>query len=269
MGRAIVRRLGSDVAVVLADVDEDNLQLAATEYESLGYEVYTRVTDVSSACSVAGLADFANWVGSVRQVAHTAGLGPSQASTPAEILAVDLVGVANILDSFGTVIASGGAGVVIGSMAAHMLPSLSFERQTAIAQAPATDLLELPFLDPEHIEQPGVAYAVAKQACLVRVRAASMAWGARSARVNSISPGTIVTPMGQQELDSELGEGIRAMIDHSPMARMGTPEEIATVTEFLLGPNASFVTGTDVLVDGGVVASTLLAGNGRDTPATS
>lgn len=257
MGRAIVRRMGSDVAVVLSDIDERSLQSTADEYESFGYEVYTRVTDVSSACSVAELAAYAAWVGEVRQIAHTAGLSPSQAKSSAEVLAVDLLGVAHILESFGTVISSGGAGVVIGSMAAHLLPPLSYEQQAAIAQTPAADLLTLPFLDPDNVEQPGVAYAIAKQACLVRVRAASRAWGARSARINSISPGTIITPMQHSELNSEVGDGIRSMVSGSALQRMGTPDEIAAVAEFLLGPQSSFITGTDVLVDGGVVASTL------------
>jgi NAD(P)-dependent dehydrogenase (short-subunit alcohol dehydrogenase family) len=214
--------------------------------------VRTRSVDVSSAESVSALAEEAAALGSITQVAHTAGLSPSQASTAA-ILAVDLLGVALVLEEFAKVIAPGGAGVVIASMAGHMFPPLTPEQAQALIHAPAAELLQLPFV--AEVGEPGLAYGIAKQANHVQVQAASKVWGGRGARINSISPGIISTPMSQEELASPLGDGMRAMIAASAAGRMGTPDDIAAAAEFLLGPHASFITGTDVLVDGGVVSA--------------
>ena len=267
MGNSIVRRLGSSAVVVLADADAGVLAETAEAFAIAGYETYSRTTDITSAAAVVELAEYAASLGPVARVALTAGLVPSYTVTPRDLFAVDLVGVAHVLDSFGEVIAPGGAGVVIASMAGHMLPPLQFEQQLAIAGTLAADLLTVPFLNPDSYDNVGVAYAMAKQASLIRVRAASVRWGRRSARVNSISPGTISSAATQQELSTEhvgadaaVVDGIRDMISRSPIPRMGTSDEIAAVAEFLLGPGSSFVTGTDVLVDGGAVASTLLAG---------
>ena len=97
------------------------------------------------------------------------------------------------------------------------------------------------------------AYGLAKRANQVRVWSACMAWGARGARINSISPGIIATPMGNEELAGPSGEMMQAMIDNSAARRLGTAEDIAAAVEFLVGPNSSFITGTDLLVDGGEV----------------
>lgn len=160
-----------------------------------------------------------------------------------------------VLDVFGTVVAPGGAGIVIASMAGYFFPAFTTEQEHALANTPARELLELPYVSPDTVAEPAVAYGLAKQANHIRVRAASLVWGRRGARVNSISPGTIATPMGQQELDSPIGESIRGMVAASPAGRFGTPEEIAAATAFLLSPDASFITGIDLLVDGGVVAA--------------
>jgi NAD(P)-dependent dehydrogenase (short-subunit alcohol dehydrogenase family) len=160
-----------------------------------------------------------------------------------------------LLEHFAEVITPGGAGVVIASMAGHLLPPLTAEQRNAIASTHPDDLLALPFLNPDVVTDPGWAYAIAKQAAIVRVGAAALAWGRRNARINSISPGTIATPMGYEELASPHGDGIRAMVTSSPLKRMGTPDEIAAASAFLLGSDAAFITGTDLLVDGGVTAS--------------
>jgi NAD(P)-dependent dehydrogenase (short-subunit alcohol dehydrogenase family) len=253
MGRAIARRLGVGKAVILVDFDESILRASAAALSDDGYDVHAQKVDVASPESVASLIHAAQSHGTVRQLAHTAGLSPSQASTE-KILAVDLLGVALIVDAFGEVIGSGGAGVVVASAAGHMVPPLPDEHARALATAAPKDLLALPFITA--IDDPGWAYVIAKQANLLRVQAASGLWGQRNARINSISPGIISTPMGRSELDSPLGEGMRAMVTASPAKRLGTPEDIAAAASFLLGPEASFITGTDLLVDGGVVAAT-------------
>ncbi|WP_067900280.1 SDR family oxidoreductase [Nocardia vaccinii] len=261
MGEAIARRLGSGRQVLLADVDAALLDRVAATLDGDGYQVRTRTVDVSQRDSVASLAEHAAGLGSVTALAHTAGLSPAQASTAA-ILAVDLVGVALVLEEFGKVVAPGGAGVVIASMAgtfsAGQLPA---EVEAAFATTPAEELLDLPFLAGPGMSQPGIAYSVAKRGNQVRVQAASLAWGRRGARVNSISPGVISTVMGRQELAGESGAGMRAMVEASGTGRLGTAGDIAAAAAFLLGPDASFITGIDLLVDGGVVAATRHGGS--------
>ncbi|WP_191496440.1 SDR family oxidoreductase [Mycobacterium simulans] len=252
MGRAIARRLGSGKTVLLADYNEQTLATLAESLSAEGHHVESHPVDVSSPESVRTLAKYAASLGSVTQVAHTAGLSPAQATAQA-ILAVDLLGVTLVLHEFGEVIAPGGAGVVIASMAGHLFPPLTAEQDAALAHTPAHELLQLDFVS--QLDNPGIAYAIAKQANHIRVRAASTQWGRRGARINSISPGIISTPMGQQELASPVGDGMRSMIAMSGTGRMGTPDDIAAATAFLLGPDATYITGTDLLVDGGVVAA--------------
>ena len=160
------------------------------------------------------------------------------------ILAVDLLGTALVLQEFGEVVAPGGAGVVIASMAGHMFPPLAAEQEKALAHNPPGELLQLDFIS--SITDPNFAYPIAKQANHIRVRAGSAHWGRRGARINSISPGIISTPMGQQELASPVGDGMRAMIAMSATGRLGTPDDIAAAAAFLLGPSASFITGTEL-----------------------
>jgi NAD(P)-dependent dehydrogenase (short-subunit alcohol dehydrogenase family) len=254
MGHAIARRQGAAKTVLLADYNEETLASVAGSLSADGYRIESRSVDVSSPDSVRALAEHAASLGSVTQLVHTAGLSPAQASSEA-ILAVDLLGVALVLQEFGEVIAPGGAGVVIASMAGHLFPPLTAEQEQALAHNPPGDLLQLDFVSPERLSYPGIAYAVAKQANHIRVRAASVQWGRRGARINSISPGVISTPMGQLELASPVGDGMRSMVAMSGTGRVGTPDDIAAATAFLLGPDATFITGTDLLVDGGVVAA--------------
>jgi NAD(P)-dependent dehydrogenase (short-subunit alcohol dehydrogenase family) len=254
MGEAIARRLGAGKTVLLADYSEETLASVTESMSAAGHHVESRRVDVSSAESVRGLAEHAASLGSVTQLAHTAGLSPSQASSEA-ILAVDLLGVALVLQEFGKIVAPGGAGVVIASMSGNLVPPLPAEQEHALAHTPTRELLQLDFVSPQRLSHPGFAYAIAKHANHIRVRAASVQWGRRGARINSISPGIISTPMGQQELASPVGDGMRAMIAASATGRIGTADDIASAAAFLLGPEATFITGTDLLVDGGVVAA--------------
>jgi len=254
MGEAIARRSGSGRTVVLADFNEATLERVAASLRGDGFDVHTKVTDVSDAAAVAALAEFAASLGPVTAVAHTAGLSPTQAPTGA-ILRVDLLGVAVSLDELAKVIAPGGAGVVIASMAGSFgIGHFPAEMEGALALTPSDQLLSLPFLQEAAVPNPGAAYSIAKRGNQVRVQAASKAWGARGARINSISPGVISTPMGQEELAGESGAGMRVMVEGSGTGRLGTPNDIANATAFLLSDEASFVTGTDLLVDGGTVA---------------
>ena len=253
MGEAIARRVGPGRTVLLADFNEQLLSRTADAMRGDGYTVETRVVDVSSRESVRELAQAAAILGPIEALAHTAGLSPVQAPIDA-ILRVDLAGVAFSVDEFAEVIAPGGAGVVIASNAGHQAADgLPSELQRMLATTATDDLLSLPFL--AGLTDAGAAYSVAKLANQLRMSAASVVWGARGARINSVSPGVISTPMGRAELEGPHGDFMRAMIDTSGTHRIGTPQDIAAAAEFLLGPAASFVTGTDLLVDGGVTGA--------------
>lgn len=254
IGAAIARRQGFGKTVLLADWNADVLANAAEALRDASYRVETRQVDVSSRASVAALADAAAALGRVTQVVNTAGLSPNMASVD-RVLAVDLYGTAVVFEAFGRVIAPGGAGLVISSMAGHMAPPLSAEVEQALAFTPADELLALPCLSAEAVPDAMIGYIIAKRANFLRVQAEAIRWGERGARVNAISPGIVATPLARHEMASPVGEMYRAMITASPAGRMAPPEEIAIAAGFLLGPDAGFITGSDLLIDGGVIAA--------------
>jgi NAD(P)-dependent dehydrogenase (short-subunit alcohol dehydrogenase family) len=254
IGRAIGRRVGIGRTLVLADYSEKSLSTAAEQLRGDGYDVTTHEVDVSKPDMVVALADAAAALGPVSHVVHTAGVSPVQASTE-QVLHVDLLGTALVLDAFAQVIAPGGAGVVISSMAGHMAGTWPYEIEHALASTPAAELLGLPFLAPELVGNSGMAYAMSKRGNALRVQAAAVEWGKRGARINTISPGIISTPLAQDEMSGPGAEGYRNMIATSPAGRIGTPDDIADAAAFLLGPQAGFITGADLLADGGVIAT--------------
>ena len=254
IGQAIGRRQGAGRTVLLADLNETALAAAAQALEAGGHQVHTYQVDVSSRESVQALVKAATSLGDVVNVVHTAGLSPVQAS-PDAILAVDLVGVAIVLDEFASVIAPGGAGLVVSSMAGHMrlLSPLTPEQEHALAHTPTDELRQLPVLNSQAVPTSGAAYAISKRANHLRVQAAALTWGERGARVNAISPGIILTPLAKDEMSGPNAAGYQAMITASPAGRVGTTDDVATAAAFLL--DAEFVTGADLLVDGGVIAA--------------
>jgi NAD(P)-dependent dehydrogenase (short-subunit alcohol dehydrogenase family) len=254
IGQAIARRQGCGKIILLADNKAGVLAEAATALSHASYNVETQLVDVTSRASVRALADRAAALGNVTQVINTAGLSPNMAP-PAKVLAVDLYGVALVFDEFERVIAPGGCGIVISSMAGHMPAPLPADQEHALAHTPTEDLLALPFLQADAVRDSMQAYGIAKKANHLRVQAASLSWGDKGARVNSISPGIIATPLAQHEMASESGPIYRAMIEASPAKRMASADEVASVAAFLLGPEANFITGSDILMDGGVIAA--------------
>jgi NAD(P)-dependent dehydrogenase (short-subunit alcohol dehydrogenase family) len=216
--------------------------------------VSTATVDVSSRPSVHALAESASAHGDVTGVIHAAGVSPSQAS-PATILSVDLYGTALVLEEFGNIVARGGSCVVIASMSGHRLPALTAEQDKALATTPADELLALPMLQPDKVTDPLNAYQIAKRANSLRVMAEAVRWGERGARVNTISPGIVITPLANDELSGPRGEGYRRYIEGSAAGRAGTPDEVATLAALLMGPDGAFITGSDFLQDGGVTAA--------------
>ncbi len=254
IGQAIARRVSAGKHVVLADLRIENAQAAAEVMLNAGFEVSTATVDVSSRDSVNSLVLEATSFGSVMGMIHAAGVSPSQAS-PAAILSVDLYGTAVVLEEFGNVIAPGGAGVVIASQSGHRLGALGEEQNTALATTPAEELLALPFLHTDIVTDSLNAYQLAKRGNSLRVMAEAVRWGKRGARINTMSPGIIFTPLARDELTGPRGAGYRRMIDLSPIGRGGTPDEIGAVGALLMGPDGAFITGSDFLMDGGVTAS--------------
>jgi NAD(P)-dependent dehydrogenase (short-subunit alcohol dehydrogenase family) len=254
IGQAIARRVSSGKRVLLADLRQGNADAAAKVLSEAGFEVGTATVDVSSRASVQALVKGATALGDVTGVIHAAGVSPSQAS-PATILAVDLYGTALVLEEFGNVVARGGSGIVIASMSGHRLPALTAEQDKALATSPVDDLLALPMLQPDRVTDPLNAYQISKRGNALRVMAEAVRWGVRGARVNTISPGIIVTPLAKDELTGPRGEGYRRMIDGCAAKPAGTPDEVGALGAFLMGPDGAFITGSDFLMDGGVTAA--------------
>ena len=239
---------------MLADLRQENADAAAKTLSDAGFEVSTTKVDVSSRASVHALVQQATALGEVFGVIHAAGVSPSQAS-PETILKVDLYGTALVLEEFGNVIARGGAGVVIASQSGHRLPALSAEQNVLLAKTPVEELLALPMLKPDQVKDSLHAYQISKRGNSLRVMAEAVRWGKRGARVNTISPGIIITPLANDELKGPRGPGYRRMMELCPAGRAGTPDEVGTVGALLMGPDGAFITGSDFLMDGGVTAA--------------
>ncbi|KVM65284.1 short-chain dehydrogenase [Burkholderia gladioli] len=254
IGQAIARRVGAGKHLLLADLRQDNADAAAKTLSEAGFEVTTTAVDISSRASIEALVAKATSIGEVHGLVHAAGVSPSQAS-PETILKVDLYGTAVILEEFGKVIAEGGSGVVIASQSGHRLPPLSTDDNKALATTPVEDLLKLPLLQLDQVKDSLHAYQLSKRGNALRVMFEAVRWGQRGARVNTISPGIIITPLAKDELSGPRGEGYRRMIDNCPAKRAGTPDEVGNVAALLMGPDGAFITGSDFLMDGGVTSS--------------
>ena len=254
IGQAIARRVGAGKHILLADLREENSNAAAKVLSEAGFEVSTAIVDVSSRASVHQLGETAIKIGGITGLIHAAGVSPSQAS-PSAILKVDLYGTALVLEEFGNVIENGGSGVVIASQSGHRLPSLTIEEDKALATTPAEELLSLSLLQPDHVKDSLHAYQLSKRGNSLRVKAEAVRWGKRGARINTISPGIIITPLAKDELSGPRGDGYRRMIEVSAVGRAGTPDEVGTVGALLMGPDGAFITGSDFLMDGGVTAA--------------
>jgi NAD(P)-dependent dehydrogenase (short-subunit alcohol dehydrogenase family) len=254
IGQAIARRVGTGKHILLADLRQENSDAAAKVLSEAGFGVSTAVVDVSSRASVHSLVETSTAIGSITGLIHAAGVSPSQAS-PSTILKVDLYGTALVLEEFGNVIESGGSGVVIASQSGHRLPALTPEQDRALATTAAEQLLSLTMLQPDQVKDSLHAYQLSKRGNSLRVMAEAVRWGKRGARINTISPGIIITPLAKDELSGPRGDGYRRMIELSAVGRAGTPDEVGAVGALLMGPDGAFITGSDFLMDGGVTAA--------------
>ena len=252
IGQAIIRRVSAGKHVVLADYSMENAEMAARTLEDAGFECSTVRCDLASKEDILNLVDFAISKGIVKNLVNAAGVSPSQAPVE-QILQVDLYGTSVLLEEFGKVIAEGGSGIVISSQSGHRLPALPQEQNEALATTPCDELLQLPFL--QEIADTLKAYQYSKRCNVLRVMYEATRWGKRGATVNSISPGIIITPLANDELHGPRKDGYLKMIAASPAKRAGTPDEVGDLAEFLMSSRGRFISGADILIDGGTTAS--------------
>ena len=253
MGTAIVRRIAAGKKILLGDISEKNLEKVSHEFQYSGYDVETMIVNALEKDSVEAFARKAASLGPVMTFIDTAGASPNQAK-PEHIIALDMVGTGYAVDAFGQVMAPGGAGLIISSQTGYMYP-IPYETEQEILNTSTEKLAELPIVKDIAMQNSGWAYMIAKRVNhLQAMKAAATTWKARRARINTLSPGIIVTPLAYDEF-AAAGEGYQRMIDASAAERSGTSDEIAEAGAFLLGEHAGFITGTDLLIDGGTIAA--------------
>jgi NAD(P)-dependent dehydrogenase (short-subunit alcohol dehydrogenase family) len=262
MGLACARRIAPTVdTLVLIDRDQQSLAQVSDEL-ARDAEIVPMTADVADPTAMTALATRVKR-GTLRAVAHAAGVSPTMASWR-DVVRVDLIGTALIVDALSPFVTAGTAAVCFASMSAALLGS----GVDPAVDAALDDPLHATFLDDllraagPGIEQPGLAYALAKRGVQRLVRRAAVDWGARRGRICSISPGMIDTPQGRQEAAAQ--PFMAVLLERTPLARLGTADEVAAVVSFLLSDEAAFVTGIDVLVDGGVCAAFVPSASGPD-----
>ena len=254
IGMAIARRMGYGMKIVIGDKKPENAQAIAKIMNDAGFDVVPMEMDLSSRTSIRNIIAEAQKYGDITMLVKDAGVSPSQAPIEA-ILKVDLYGTAVLLEEVGKVIAPGGVGVTISSQSGHRMKQLTPEEDEQLACTPTEELLKLPLLQPENIRDTLHAYQLAKRCNEKRVMAESVKWGAKGARINSISPGIIVTPLAIDEFNGPRGDFYKNMFAKCPAGRPGTADEVANVAELLMSGKGSFITGADFLIDGGATAS--------------
>lgn len=254
IGMAIARRMGYGMKIVIGDKKVGNAQAVSKIMNEAGFDTAAMEMDLSSRASIQNLIAKAKEYGDISMLVNAAGVSPSQAPIEA-ILKVDLYGTAVLLEEVGKVIKRGGAGVTISSQSGHRMPALSAEADAQLATTPPEELLGLEILKPENIRDTLHAYQMAKRCNEKRVMAEAVKWGERGARINSISPGIVVTHLAIDEFNGPRGDFYKNMFAKCPAGRPGTADEIANVAELLMSSRGAFITGADFLVDGGATAS--------------
>lgn len=254
IGMAIARRMGYGMKIVIGDKKVENAQAIAKLMNEAGFDAVSMEMDLSQRASIKNLIAEAQKYGDIKMLINAAGVSPSQAPIEA-ILKVDLYGTAVLLEEVGQVIAEGGVGVTISSQSGHRMPALTPEEDWALAMTPTDELLGLDILQPKNIRDTLHAYQLAKRCNVKRVMAEAVKWGQRGARINSISPGIIVTPLALDEFNGPRGDFYKNMFAKCPAGRPGTADEVANVAELLMSDKGAFITGSDFLADGGATAS--------------
>ena len=254
IGLAIARRMGHGKKIVVSDKNINNAQTVTKIMTEAGFDAVAVEADISSRKSILNMIAAAQKYGEIAMLINAAGVSPSQASVET-ILKVDLYGTAVLLEEVGKVIKAGGTGVTISSQSGHRMAALGAETDEQLAVTPAEELLQLEVLKPANIKDTLHAYQMAKRCNVKRVMAEAIKWGVKGARINSISPGIIVTPLALDEFNGPRGEFYKTMFAKCPAGRPGTADEVANVAELLLSQQGAFITGADFLIDGGATAA--------------
>lgn len=254
IGMAIARRLGYGKKIIIGDKNLENSKTISEIMNNAGFDTIPAEMDLSSRESILSLIEKAHNYGDITMLVNAAGVSPSQASIET-ILKVDLYGTAVLLEEIGKVIKEGGTGVTISSQSGHRMPALTTKEDELLAITPTEDLLSLDILKPENIRDTLHAYQIAKRCNEKRVMSESVKWGTKGARINSISPGIIVTPLAVDEFNGPRGNFYKNMFAKCPAGRPGTADEVANLAELIMGPKGAFITGADFLIDGGATAS--------------
>ncbi len=253
MGLATARILGADHHVVLTDVRRDRLDAAVAELTSSGVSAQAELCDITDRAAVDTLFATAAATGQVRAVVHSAGVSPQMGSAET-IIKINAVGTANVTEAALTMAHDGSAVVNVASIAGHMLPGFLAPKRTYRLAATDVDkftrkLVATASRGPEKM-RPGSAYALSKNFVIWYSRSRAAAFGARGARILSVSPGTFDTEMGRLEEKSGSGR----LLDYAALKRFGRPEEIAELLAFCASDKPGYLTGTDILCDGGTKA---------------
>lgn len=254
IGMAIARRMGYGMKIVVGDKSLDNANKIAKIMNEAGYDVEAMEMDLSDRNSIKELIKKAMSYGAIKMMINAAGVSPSQASIET-ILHVDLYGTAVLLEEVGKVIADGGVGVTISSQSGKRMKQLTAEEDRALAMTDCENLLKLDLLQPKNINDSLHAYQLAKRANEKRVMYEATRWAQRGARVNSISPGIVVTPLAKDEFNGPRGDFYKNMFAKCPAGRPATADEVANVAELIMSNKGAFITGSDFLIDGGATAS--------------
>jgi NAD(P)-dependent dehydrogenase (short-subunit alcohol dehydrogenase family) len=257
MGLAAARIVGRTQPVVLCDVTEQRLNAAVNELKSAGITAHSHVFDITDRGSVDGLALACTKIGDIGAVIHAAGLSPSMADADT-IMKVNAVGTININEVFRQFACDGFAIVNVASMAAYSVPDWAvperrFRYALADVEVFAKKMKSMCDLAPKKM-RPGVSYCLSKRFVVWYTKVTAKDLGRNGARVVSVSPGSIDTAMGRLEEQS----GSEAMLQAASLKRFGKPEEVAEVLAFCSSPRAGYLTGVDILVDGGVTAGMTL-----------
>lgn len=254
IGMAIARRMGYGMKIVIGDRKQENAHTVSKIMNEAGFDTVAEEMDLSSRSSIQSFIEKGKKYGPLTMMVNAAGVSPSQASIET-ILRVDLYGTAVLLEEVGKEIAPGGVGITISSQSGHRMPQLTPQEDEQLACTPTEELLHLAILQPENIRDTLYAYQMAKRCNEKRVMAESVKWGMKGARINSISPGIIVTPLAIDEFNGPRGDFYKNMFAKCPAGRPGTADEVANVAELLMSNKGQFITGADFLIDGGATAS--------------
>ena len=238
----------------MGDKKIKNAKSIAKIMNDAGYDVEPIEMDLSLRESILNMIQIAKSYGDISMLINGAGVSPSQA--PIEmILKVDLYGTAVLLEEVGKMIKEGGVGVTISSQSGHRMKQLTALEDEQLAITPTEELLSLDLLQVDNIQDTLHAYQLAKRCNEKRVMSEAVKWGQRGARVNSISPGIVVTPLAIDEFNGPRGDFYKNMFEKCPAGRPATADEVANVAELLMSEKGAFITGTDILIDGGATAS--------------